>query len=121
VRDAPYYEAAFLARLAHRMNVLGYATEQHKDSFRLVRIDKRLADKFCGRTKEIEAKIAKLEAEGQTLSAKEKARIGEKTRQKKSQSKLTKEELKKVWWERPDSRDVDALVRVANHTESPGT
>jgi hypothetical protein len=55
------------------------------------------------------------------LSAKGKARIGEKTRQKKSQSKLTNEELKKVWWERPDSRDVDALVRVANHTESPGT
>src|SRR5262249_28007887 len=48
-RDAGYFEAAFDARLAHRLNALGYATEKTGHSFEVAGAPKSIIDKFSRR------------------------------------------------------------------------
>ena len=49
-RDASYFEAAFDARLAHRLNALGYATQKNPQySFEIAGTPKSLIDKFSRR------------------------------------------------------------------------
>src|SRR5262249_40525122 len=48
-RDAPYFEAAFDARLAHALNALGYATEREGLSFEVAGVPGSVIDKFSRR------------------------------------------------------------------------
>jgi conjugative relaxase-like TrwC/TraI family protein len=57
-RDAPYWEAAFDARLSHRLNALGIATEKRGYSFEVAGIPQSLIDKFSSRRNEIEREAA---------------------------------------------------------------
>jgi len=57
-RDATYFEAAFDARLAHRLNALGYATQKKGYSFEVAGTPQSLIDKFSRRRDEIERKAA---------------------------------------------------------------
>jgi conjugative relaxase-like TrwC/TraI family protein len=117
-RDAPYWDAAFKARLALKLNALGYATQRDGDSFKVVGLDRDITDKFSRRTKEIEAKIAALEAEGVTLSGAQKDRVGERTRKKKAAAlHMTKDELRASWWARLSPGEQTRVVRVANREE----
>jgi conjugative relaxase-like TrwC/TraI family protein len=58
-RDAPYYEAAFDARFAHRLNAMGYETERDGISFELAGFPKTVIHKNSRRRNEIEEKAAK--------------------------------------------------------------
>ena len=57
-RDAPYWEAAFDARLAHRLNGLGIATEKRDYSFEVAGTPQSLIDKNSRRRNEIEREAA---------------------------------------------------------------
>src|SRR5208283_4441570 len=59
-RDAPYWEAAFDARLAHRLNALGVATEKKDYSFEIAGTSTALVDKFSRRRNAIEREAEKL-------------------------------------------------------------
>lgn len=91
-RDGYYYEDAFHARFARRLNELLYATEKKGNSFTLAAAPQSLTDKFSRRRNEIE-KDAK--AKGIT-DAKGKHEIARKGRRKKSHAK-NRSELRRLW------------------------
>ncbi|PCI10966.1 conjugal transfer protein [bacterium] len=55
VRDAPYYEAAFHARLAMSMRTIGYEIDRTATGWDIAGVPRSLVEKFSTRTKEIEA------------------------------------------------------------------
>ncbi|HEY1580475.1 MAG TPA: MobF family relaxase [Terracidiphilus sp.] len=57
-RDASYFEAAFDARFAHKLNQLGYATQKDSYSFEIAGVPESLIDKFSRRRNAIEREAA---------------------------------------------------------------
>lgn len=102
VRDKGYYQAAFHARLAHRLSQLGYPIEKDGNSFRIAGIDRATADKFSRRTAVIEAEAERLGID----DAKVKGGLGRRTREKKSKDRASMSELRAEWDSRltPDER-----------------
>jgi conjugative relaxase-like TrwC/TraI family protein len=111
VRDKGYYQAAFHARLAHRLKDLGYGIEKDGKSFRLAGISKETCDKFSRRTAVIEAEAKRLGIE----DAEAKGKLGRRTREKKSEVRLTMPQLRTEW----DSR-LTAEERLALKTAGSG-
>lgn len=108
-RDAPYFEAAFNARLAAKLETLGYATQRDGKSFRLLGLPESVDVKLSRRTQEIEAKAREL---GITDAA-SKAKLGERTRKHKDKTiDATKQELRENWWSRLDAGEREALLSV---------
>ena len=93
VRDKGYYQAAFHARLAHRLKELGYGIEKDENSFRLAGIGREAVEKFSRRSDVIEKEAERL---GIT-DAKAKGELGRKTREKKSKTPQSMAELRKEW------------------------
>lgn len=91
-RDAPYYEAAFHARLAGNLAGLGYGIERHAKGWEIAGVPKSVLDKFSNRTAEIEAEA---KAKGIT-SAKAKDQLGAKTRSRKRKD-VGMEALREEW------------------------
>ena len=92
-RDASYFEAAFDARLAYRLNAIGYATEKNPQySFEIAGIPRSLIDKRSRRRNEIERKAA----EKGITDAEGKHAIGYYGREHKN-SALGRSELRKEW------------------------
>ena len=60
VRDKGYYQAAFHARLAHKLREFGYGIEKDGNSFRLAGIERATVEKFSRRTAVIEAEAKRL-------------------------------------------------------------
>ena len=106
-RDAPYFEAAFDARLAHRLNALGLATERADYSFELAGVPESVIDKFSRRRNEIEAEAAAKGVE----TAEGKHAIGYYGRENKTKD-LGKEELRHEWDARLSPEERAALRRV---------
>ena len=107
-RDASYYEAAFDARLSHRLEALGYATQKTGYSFEIAGVPISIIDKFSRRRDAIEHKAAEL---GIT-SAEGKHAIGYYGREHKNVD-LAKAELRRRWRERlkPDeSAAMNAVI-----------
>jgi len=104
-RDAGYFEAAFDARLAHRLNALGYATEKTGHSFEVAGAPKSLIDKFSRRRNEIEREAA----EKGITDAQGKHAIGYYGREHKNKD-LTKPELRKQWNARLSDDERSALA-----------
>jgi conjugative relaxase-like TrwC/TraI family protein len=77
-RDAPYFEAAFHARLARAVRDLGYGTERTARGWEIGGIPPELRAKFSRRTAQIEAV-----AEARGLAGEAKARLGALTRGRK--------------------------------------
>jgi conjugative relaxase-like TrwC/TraI family protein len=98
-RDAPYWQAAFRARLANRLTELGYALAVTRDDFEVAGIPEGTLDKFSRRTAVIEVVAAEL---GIT-DPERKAGLGATTRQKKDRT-LAWAELRSAW----DARLTDA-------------
>lgn len=113
-RHMPYFDAAFDARLAHRLNALGYATQRHSRGWDLAGIDHEIREKFSRRTQEIEELAAKL---GIT-DAREKSELGARTRERKIES-IPRPELEQRWKRRLTPGQHEQIDRVArSHTES---
>lgn len=92
MRDMPYYQAAFHARLAGKLNALGYETERKGNFFEVAGVPKSVIDKFSRRTAEIE-KAAK--EQGVTDPAR-KAELGAQTREHKG-DELGWQQLRRLW------------------------
>lgn len=107
MRDRPYFEAAFHARLAARMAELGYGIERHGKWWDVAGLSRPLIEKFSRRTTEIEAKAAEL---GIT-NADAKGALGAKTRNRKADH-LGKAELADAWRKRLTAAEQVQLARV---------
>lgn len=93
---APYYEAAFKARMAVAIQKLGYQVERRGQSWEIQGIEKDTIRKFSRRTTQIEEKAAKEQATKGRLTDKQKDKLGALTRAKKVIGQSW-ESLRKVW------------------------
>ncbi len=91
--SASYYEAAFDARLAERLEEMGYEIERRGKTWEVAGIDKKTLKRFSRRTKEIEeaAKARNIK------DPKVKAKLGVLTRQAKGEESLSRQELQDLW------------------------
>ena len=105
-RDATYFEAAFDARLAHKLNALGITTEKNPDySFEIAGVPQSLIDEFSQRRNQIEAKAA----EKGIHHAEGKHAIGYYGREHKNTG-LGKSELREGWNSRLNDDERSALA-----------
>jgi conjugative relaxase-like TrwC/TraI family protein len=93
VRDKGYYQAAFHARLAHKLSALGYGIEKDGNSFRLAGIERSTVEKFSRRTAVIEGEAERLGID----DARSKGELGRRTREKKSKAPSTMSALRAEW------------------------
>jgi conjugative relaxase-like TrwC/TraI family protein len=106
-RDAPYFEAAFDARLAHRLNALNIPTVRDGLSFEVEGVPKSLIDKNSRRRNEIEEKAAKKGV----VTAEGKHAIGYYGRENKTKG-VGKPELRKEWNARMSDTERAALAAI---------
>ncbi len=108
VRDKGYYRAAFYARLAAKLEALGYAIDcRGGNEWEIAGVPQSAIDKFSKRTVQIDA-----EAEKQGITdAARKAELGAKIRAKK-QKELTLPELRKAWDGQLTGDEREALAAV---------
>jgi conjugative relaxase-like TrwC/TraI family protein len=106
-RDAPYFEALFHARLAHRLSDLGLPIARSKKGWELAGVGKGLVDRFSRRTKQIEDKAKELGID----DAHAKDGLGAKTRESK-QKNLSLPELQATWRGRMNQDELDALASL---------
>ncbi len=102
-RDAPYFQAAFRARLADRLQDLGFGVERKRDDFEIAGIPKDVLKRFSRRT----ALIEKVAEEKGISDPKRKDELGAETREKKVAA-MSWESLRKEW----NARLSDAERRV---------
>ncbi len=114
VRDKGYYQAAFHARLAHKLSDLGYGIQKDGNSFKLAGIDKALSDKFSRRSAVIDKEAQRLGIQ----DAKTKSRLGRKTRENKSKGGVSMAELRAQWDARLSDDERLALRTAGSGWES---
>ncbi|HEV3190565.1 MAG TPA: MobF family relaxase, partial [Polyangiaceae bacterium] len=106
-RDAPYFQAAFRARLAGRLQDLGFGVERKRDDFEIMGIPKDVLGRFSRRT----ALIEKVAREKGITDPDRKGELGAETREKK-ESALSWEGLRKAWDARLSDKERKALAAV---------
>jgi len=108
-KKAPYFEAAFNARMAKRMEDLGYSIDRRGYSWEISGIDHTIISKFSRRTEEVEKLAKKQEEKSGKLTAKQKEKLGALTRAKKiaSQSWESLKEIWKSWLTDDEARKVE--------------
>lgn len=104
-RDAPYFQAAFRARLADRLQDLGLAVERTRDDFELAGATPAVLRRFSRRTAAIEA----LAAERGVTDPDRKAELGALTRERKGHA-LSWAELRREWAARLSDAEAAGLV-----------
>lgn len=90
--DAPYFQAAFRARLADRLQDLGFGVERKRDDFEVAGVPAAVVRRFSRRTAEIE----RVAAERGITDPARKAELGAETREKKAGS-MSLSELREAW------------------------
>lgn len=103
-QDAPYYEAVFHSRLAHRLQGAGYSIERTRNGFELAGIEKGTIQKFSRRTQEIEDYTR----EHQITDTKQKAQVGAKTREAK-RAPVSTAGQEKEWFNRLTADELAAI------------
>lgn len=93
---APYYEAAFDSRMAHKMRELGYPVERRGLSWEVEGMEDDLLQKFSRRTSQIEETAAQEQLANGPISAKQKENLGALTRAKKAAGE-TWNKLCQIW------------------------
>lgn len=106
-RDMPFHQQAFYARLAWRLEELGYRTERNAKGWDIAGIPDSVKREFSRRTLEIENLAVRLGIK----SAKDKAELGARTRSKKN-LRFTPEELRRLWLGRIKPNDLKAVESV---------
>lgn len=112
-RDAPYFEAAFHARLAQRLATLGYPIERTAKGWEIAGISRATIEKFSQRTLEIE-RVAK---EKGITNPKLKAELGAKTRKSK-RTGIDRAALEQHWNEQLTAEEKHAIQSVKQHKSS---
>ncbi|MGL5095332.1 MAG: MobF family relaxase [Planctomycetia bacterium] len=119
-RDAPYYQAAFEARLARGLADEGVAVERREDGWELAGVSRAIVEKYSRRT----ALIEEWAAERGVVDPVAKAAVGARTREAKTTA-LDGEELRDRWRARLTEREDAELERVAagdgRRTTAPAT
>lgn len=110
VRDAPYFEAAFHARLSKGMADLGFTVERTKAGWEIAGIDRPVLDKFSRRT----GRIEELAREKGITDAAAKSQLGAKTREKKGEPRSL-DALRAEWKARLTSPEKQQIVKVLSH------
>jgi conjugative relaxase-like TrwC/TraI family protein len=114
VRDAPYFEAAFHARLSKGIAGLGLTIERTKVGWEVAGISKEIVGKFSRRT----AKIEELAREKGISDAKEKSQLGAKTREKKGEARSL-DALRTEWKGRLTEEERRAVKEVLTRRQAP--
>jgi conjugative relaxase-like TrwC/TraI family protein len=104
VRDKLYYQAAFHARLAERLQDFGYETLREGNSFALAGIARETSRKFSRRSVQIGAEVDRLGL----VNAKAKGELGRLTRQGKGEGQSVAA-LRAEWLARLSGDERDAL------------
>lgn len=120
VKQAPYYEAAFDARLAYHLTQLGYAIETRGYSFEIAGIDDSLLQRFSRRTAQIEALAAEETAQYGFMTAKQKSQLGALTRDSKRPGQ-TIDSLREHWLNRLSKSEWDQLLQLNTPSPTPQT
>ena len=133
--DAPFYEAAFNARLASKLVESGYAIRRTDRDFELASVSRELIEKFSKRTKMIEQiareKYAVIEARARALVrstgmafadafAQIKSQLGGETREKKSAATLGGDAQLANWRSQmtPNQRESLRMANVKGRSEN---
>lgn len=106
--DAPYFEAIFHSRLAHKLSDLGLPIERTKKGWELAGIESGLVKKFSRRTAQIEEKARELGID----DAAAKDELGAKTREHK-QKNLSFAELQDAWRSRMSASERESIRALA--------
>ena len=108
VRDAPYWEAVFEARLAHKLEGLGYVIDRRGGKeWEIAGVPQSVIGKFSKRTDEIETEAERLGI----VDPNRKGELGAKTRQSKKKG-LTPDQLRKEWDRQLTDPERQALAAV---------
>lgn len=112
-RQAPYYEAAFEARMARRMKKLGYDIETRGLSWEIRDIKRTTIEKFSRRTSQIETEAKREAAENGFITASQKDKLGSRTRLAKRIGQ-TYEKLREIWrsWLNDDEKETIDRART---------
>jgi len=106
-RQAPYFQAAFHARLMHRLRGLGYDIEQSRRGWEVAGVSRELIEKFSRRTNQIEA----MAREKGIHDPKALDALGASTRQGKRHG-MTHDELLAAWAARLTDEEKVQLSKV---------
>src|SRR6202050_2354442 len=110
-RDAPYYEAAFHARLSQKVANLGYGVGRSGDWWEIKGVSRDILDKFSQRTELIEETAKK----NGIKEAHSKDRLGPVTREKKVQTSMA--DLKREWADRLTPDEKQSLSGLLGHRQ----
>src|SRR5277367_4619501 len=113
-RDAPYFQAAFRARLAGKLQDLGFGVERKRDDFEIAGMSADMLKRFSRRTAVIE-KVAK---EKGITDPDRKAELGAETRERK-ESAISWEKLRKEWNARLSDKERKAVASVHRREHVP--
>jgi len=111
-RDAPYFQAGFRARLANKLQDLGFGIERKRDDFEIAGIAPATLKRFSRRTEVIE----KTAAERGITDPDRKAELGAETREKKN-AQLSWNQLRKEWDRRLTDKERAALAETHRREE----
>ncbi len=116
VRDAPYWEAVFEARLAHKLEGLGYVIDRRGGKeWEIAGVPQSAITKFSKRTNEIETEAERLGI----VDPSRKGELGAKTRASKKKG-LTPDQLRKEWDRQLTEHERQALASVHRREIRPG-
>lgn len=108
--DGRYYEACFYSRLVRGLQDLGYEIERRGKGWEIKGVDSDICKLFSNRTKEIE-----LAKNGQDLTVKQEAALGQITRRNKDEAEtLTALELRKRWFDRLDNIQRERIIAASS-------
>lgn len=114
-RSAPYYQAAFDARMANKMGELGYAVERTYKGWELVGVPREMIEEFSKRTEQVEREARKREI----YSASIKDTLASETRDLKSES-LPYEDVQRIKKERLGEEGARILENLQHHESDEG-
>lgn len=106
-KDASYFEAYFHSKFADKLKSLGYGIEQTKKGWEIAGIERSTIEKFSRRTSEIE-ELAKQKG---IIDAREKDKLGAKTRKGKDKD-LSSNDLVKEWLTRLTDKEKTDVLNV---------
>lgn len=112
--DAPFYEAVFQARMGKALVELGYGVRRKGRFYELEGVPDSLIEKFSKRTKLIEAEAARRGITNPDF----KAELGGKTRERKSEGRLTPQQLREEWASRLTSVERE-MIHLLPGQETP--
>ncbi len=112
--NRPYFQAAFYARLAGRLNEIGYATRRTRNAFEIQGVPDGVIEKFSRRTRQIEAAAQKLGI----VYPEDKAALGARTRETKN-DRQTIRQLSIAWRKQLTSEERRTLAKVGSDRDGP--